>query len=88
NGALINDKLNGQDSFLRQLQQQSQNKKISVEKLIQELYVRVYSRLPKQTELVFWRNQLTEEASTGKQIDIIRDLLWSLMASREFGSQH
>jgi hypothetical protein len=85
---LINDKLNGQDSFLRQLEQQLQNEKLSAEKLIQELYVRVYSRLPKPTELVFWKNQLTEEMSTGKQIGIIRDLLWSLLASREFGSQH
>lgn len=88
NGALINDKLNGQESFLRQLEQQSQNQKLSGEKLIQELYVRVYSRLPKQAELIFWKNQLTKEMSTGKQIDIIRDLLWSLLASREFGSQH
>ena len=64
------------------------NQKLSGEKLIQELYVRVYSRLPKQAELIFWKNQLTKEMSTGKQIDIIRDLLWSLLASREFGSQH
>ena len=88
NGALINDKLNGQESFLRQLEQQSQNQKLSGEKLIQELYVRVYSRLPKPAELIFWKNQLTKEMATGKQIDIIRDLLWSLLASREFGSQH
>ena len=88
NGALINDKLNGQDSFLRQLEQQLQNEKLSGEKLIQELYVRVYSRLPKQAELVFWKNQLTEKISTEDKIDIIRDLLWSLLASREFGSQH
>jgi len=88
NGSLINDKLNGQGSFLRQLEQQSQNEKLSGEKLIQELYVRVYSRFPKQSELVYWKNQLTEEMSTEKQIDIIRDLLWSLLASREFGSQH
>ena len=88
NGALINDKLNGQDSYLWQLEQQLQNKKISGEKLIQELYVRVYSRLPNQAELLFWKDQLTEVMPTGKQIGIIRDLLWSLLASREFGSQH
>jgi hypothetical protein len=88
NGALINDKLNGQNSFLRQLEQQVENKELSGEKLIQELYVRVYSRLPKQAELVFWKNQLTEKVSTEEKIDIIRDLLWSLLASREFGSQH
>jgi len=88
NGALINDKLNGQDSYLRQLEQQLQNEKISGEELIQELYVRVYSRLPNQAELIFWKNQLTEAMPTGKQIGIIRDLLWSLLASREFGSQH
>jgi hypothetical protein len=88
NGALINDKLNGQNSFLRQLEQQVENEELSGEKLIQELYVRVYSRLPKQAELVFWKNQLTEKVSTEEKIDIIRDLLWSLLASREFGSQH
>ena len=88
NGALINDKLNGQDSYLRQLEQQLQNEKISGEKLIQELYVRVYSRLPNQAELLFWKNQLTEAMPTGEKIGIIRDLLWSLLASREFGSQH
>jgi hypothetical protein len=88
NGALINDKLNGQDSYLRQLEQQLQNEKISGEKLIQELYVRVYSRLPNQAELLFWKNQFTEAMPTGEKIGIIRDLLWSLLASREFGSQH
>jgi len=88
NGALINDKLNGQDSYLRQLEQQLQNEKISGEKLIQELYVRMYSRSPNQAELLFWKSQLTEAMPTGKQIGIIRDLLWSLLASREFGSQH
>lgn len=88
NGALINDKLNGQDSYLRQLEQQLQNEKISGAKLIQELYVRVYSRLPNQAELLFWKNQLTEAMPTGEKIGIIRDLLWSLLASREFGSQH
>ena len=85
---MINDKLYGQDSYLWQLEQQLQNKKISGEKLIQELYVRVYSRLPNQAELLFWKDQLTEVMPTGKQIGIIRDLLWSLLASREFGSQH
>jgi hypothetical protein len=88
NGALINDKLNGQDSFLRKLEQLLQNEKLSGEKLIQELYVRMYSRLPKQAELVFWKNQLTEKISTEDKIDIIRDLFWGLLASREFGSQH
>jgi len=88
NGALINDKLNGQDSFLRQLEQQLQQEKVSSEKLIQELYVRVYSRVPNQAELKFWKDQLTQGMSTGKPMDIIRDLLWSLLASREFGSQH
>jgi hypothetical protein len=88
NGGLINDKLNGQDSYLRQLEQQLQNKKVSSEELIQELYVRVYSRLPNQAELLFWKNQLTEAMPTEKQIGTIRDLLWSLLASREFGSQH
>ena len=88
NGALINDKLNGQDSFLRQLEQQLQQEKVSNEKLIQELYVRVYSRVPNQAELKFWKDQLTQGMSTGKPMDIIRDLLWSLLASREFGSQH
>ena len=88
NGALINDKLNGQDSYLRQLEQQLQNEKISGEKLIQELYVRMYSRSPNQAELLFWKSQLTKAMPIGKQIGIIRDLLWSLLASREFGSQH
>nr|MCS5582922.1 DUF1553 domain-containing protein [Pseudomonadales bacterium] len=83
NGKLINDKL-VQANIIQQLSAES----APPSRVIQELYLRAYSRMPTNEEAGFWSAQFSSDDTLQKRHDLLRDILWSLLASHEFGSQH
>ena len=84
NGKLINDKLDQANAMIQQLAARSD----SPSRVIQLLYLRAYSRLPTREETDFWSAQFSAEDTDEHRHALFRDILWSLMASHEFGSQH
>jgi hypothetical protein len=53
--------------------------------MIEELYIRSVSRLPTARELTHWENILSKAES---KRELLEDLLWALLNSREFAFNH
>jgi hypothetical protein len=57
-------------------------------RIIEELYLRTLSRFPDQREQDFWIRQLASSATVGEKQQLVEDLLWALLNSREFATNH
>ena len=53
--------------------------------IIEELYVRALTRRPEPAELTEWEPLL---ARASNKTEAVRDLLWTLLNSREFAFNH
>ncbi|MEC7565732.1 MAG: DUF1549 domain-containing protein [Planctomycetota bacterium] len=84
NGKLINNKLVQANTIIQQITAQSD----SPNRVIQQLYLRAYSRMPTNEETDYWSAQFSADDTEQQRRELFRDILWSLMASHEFGSQH
>ena len=81
NGRTINDKLRKGKGRLRQLLRA----KTPREKIIEELYLRAYSRLPKPEEV----QRLLKAFDAGNSpTQVWEDIFWAVLNSREFVFNH
>jgi hypothetical protein len=53
--------------------------------MIDELYLRAFTRRPEPAELAEWERLL---ASAPNKAEAVQDLLWTLLNSREFAFNH
>ncbi|MEZ6139345.1 MAG: DUF1553 domain-containing protein [Zavarzinella sp.] len=79
NGKAINARISDPNGFL---QQQFATKTPTLE-IVKALYLRTLCRPPTETEQAFWQQQLPQENQKLMQ-EILEDLFWSLLCSREF----
>jgi hypothetical protein len=79
NGPVVQDKLRG-GSLTGLLARD-----LSESQLIEELYLRTLTRLPRADELVEWERLLDRAED---KTEILEDLLWALLNSREFAFNH
>ena len=79
NGSTINAKLRG--GIIEQLLA----RQLPDRELIDELYVRAFTRSPASEEWAEWESLLTR---TPDKTEAVQDLLWALLNSREFAFNH
>ena len=79
NGSTINGKLNG--GIVWQLLARGR----SAREIIEELYLRAFTRPPQSAELAEWERLF---ASARNETEAVQDLLWTLLNSREFAFNH
>jgi hypothetical protein len=83
NGTTINQKLKSPDNQIDQLLEQD----LSLEELIEEIYLSALARSATESE----RSQLLEvmrEADEEERRQVVEDLIWSVLSSREFLFNH
>lgn len=61
-------------------------KKMDDGQIVAEMYLRALSREPTEREAAYWRQMLAREP--GKEREVLEDLYWGLLTSREFASNH
>ena len=83
NGETINQKLHDATSRVSQLL----DSKASDEQIVNDAYLRAFARRPTDDELQKLR-QVLAEATDENRREVIEDLYWSLLSSREFLFQH
>lgn len=83
NGELINQKITAKDGRLHRL---IANRKTTPE-IIADLYPRVFGRSATDEELKFWKQQ-TEKVNEKDRVAFLEDVVWSLLNSREFTTNH
>lgn len=83
NGSTINDKLGAKKNRISELLERFPE----TDALIRELWLVCLSRPPKDEELQRIR-KVVEEASPSERREVIEDICWSLLTSREFLFQH
>ena len=79
NGSTINGKLEG--GIVARLVAGGRSDR----EIIDELYLRAFTRSPEPTELVEWEQMF---ASAPNKTEAVQDLLWTLLNSREFAFNH
>lgn len=84
NGDTVNNKLAASGSIVDQLLKSHSE---DPDKLVEAAYVRCLSRLPTETEIKAFREELQTAAGDEKRI-VVEDILWSLLSSREFLFNH
>ncbi|MCE9529014.1 MAG: DUF1549 and DUF1553 domain-containing protein, partial [Planctomycetales bacterium] len=83
NGKLLNERIQSGNGFLAVVEKD----KVPVAKIVQQLYLRAYSRRPSEREQEFWMQELTSKPSESRQKKL-QDLLWAILSSREFTTNH
>jgi len=84
NGRLVNNKIRSEKSYLSKLL----DSELPYQQIVSKLYLACFSRYPTDTELQYWREQ-EKQVQTGQQRrELLEDLFWSLLACREFTTNH
>jgi hypothetical protein len=83
NGKLLNERIESGSGFLAV----AEKDKVAVAKIVQQIYLRAYSRRPSEREQEFWSQELSSEPSESRQKKL-QDLLWAILSSREFTTNH
>ena len=79
NGDFLNARLNSANGLASKLVDRED------EQVIASVYQRAFGRRATQKEFSFWSKQLSKDS---KRREIIEDMLWSLLTSREFMTNH
>ena len=79
NGSTINEKLRG--GVIAQLFERGRSDR----EMIDEVYLRAFTRRPQPAELAEWEQML---ASAPNKTEAVQDLLWTLLNSHEFAFNH
>jgi len=84
NGALINEKICHEQGYLNQLLKS----RLSREEIVTQLYRTCFSREPTNLEEEHWQRQWKQSAVVAERQQWFEDLFWSLLACREFVTNH
>jgi len=83
NGDVINRKITSTDGRLHKLIAAGK----SNDEIITDLYPRVFGRAPTKDEREYWKSQ-ADKVEAKDRTAFLEDVLWSLLNSREFGTNH
>jgi Protein of unknown function (DUF1553)/Protein of unknown function (DUF1549) len=83
NGELVNRKITARDGRLHQLIAAGKN----TEAILDEFYTRAFGRLPTDVERKYWQTQASKVDDKDRPA-WLEDVVWSLLNSREFMSNH
>ena len=83
NGKLLNERLQSDSGFLAIARRED----LPDSKIVEQLYLRAYSRQPTRSESAFWSLELQNEPAESRQ-KRLQDLLWAILSSREFRTNH
>ena len=84
NGRLVNSKIRSKKSHLSKLL----DSQLPYDQIVSKLYLSCFSRYPTDTEREYWQQQ-EKQVQTGQQRrELLEDLFWSLLACREFTTNH
>lgn len=81
NGPAINLRLSDPNGRLMQWL----GNQVSSDAIVDEVYLRSYSRRPSGDERQYWRNELSK---AGDRAALVQDFLWAILNSREFVTNH
>lgn len=84
NGGLLNSRLSGDGSRLEKMRSTS----LSANEIVEEIYLRAYSRTPTEVEKRFWQNEFETIADPDQLQSALEDFLWSICTSTEFVTNH
>ena len=84
NGELINGKIGHEQGYLNQLLRS----RLSREQIVTRLYLACFSRDPTNLEKEHWKQQWEQSAVAAERQQWFEDLFWSLLACREFVTNH
>ena len=84
NGAGFNSALTARNGFLKQTLALDQ----PFRKFINDCYLRVFSRPPRDEEIMFWQRQFPEKTNSAAFSEVALDMFWSLLNSDEFCTNH
>ncbi len=80
NGEILNDKLTSPTGRLQSL---LSTKATDVE-ILSEFYLRALARLPSEQEMAFWRKEFQANPKPEQRRELLEDVLWSLLTSKQF----
>lgn len=83
NGDTVNNKIRG-SAIIRDALAAKQ----TPEQVLEDLYIRCYTRKPTEKELEALRPVLADASDAAAQREVLEDILWSLMNSKEFVFNH
>lgn len=83
NGKLLNERLQSEVGVLAEAEKRA----TPADKVVQQLFLRAFSRPPSEKEQTFWAKEL-EGASAEQRQQKLQDLLWAILSSREFTTNH
>jgi Protein of unknown function (DUF1549)/Protein of unknown function (DUF1553) len=83
NGKLLNERLRSGTGFLAVAEQGD----VPVSKIVEQLYLRAYGRRPTNREGEFWAKELSDQSAEFRQKKL-QYLLWAILSSREFTTNH
>ena len=84
NGRLVNSKIRSKKSQLSKLL----DSQLSSDQIVSKLYLSCFSRYPTDTEREYWQQQGKQVQTEQQQREFLEDLFWSLLACREFTTNH
>ncbi|HMC11989.1 MAG TPA: DUF1553 domain-containing protein, partial [Pirellulaceae bacterium] len=82
-GKLLNDRLQSEAGILADVEK----RQTPIEKVVEQLYLRSFSRHPSDKEQKFWSQELADLSVEDRQ-QKLQDLLWAILASHEFTTNH
>jgi hypothetical protein len=83
NGKLLNERLQSEVGILAEAEKRT----TPADKVVQQLYLRAFSRPPSEKEQTFWAKELAGATAEHRQKKL-QDLLWAILSSREFTANH
>jgi hypothetical protein len=83
NGDTLNQRLHAEQGWISKVDQSN----VAYPEAVEQAYLRVLSRSPSGAERQSWMSALAEQAAVPRR-EVIEDIYWSLMTTREFLFQH
>ncbi|HCS50214.1 MAG TPA: hypothetical protein DIW81_01265, partial [Planctomycetaceae bacterium] len=84
NGELLNLRITSTDGRLAKLLGGGK----SDSEILEDIYLSTFSRAPKQAEVSYWENELSQINRTQERRELLQDLFWSILTSEEFRTNH
>jgi hypothetical protein len=83
NGKLLNERLQSEVGVLAE----AEKAKTPVAKIVEQLYLRSYCRMPSDKEREFWSKEFANLSPDDRK-EKLQDLLWAILSSREFTTNY